>query len=216
MIVSDVINKVFATVNSSCADESEIIDMINEMVSDITRSRDIPLPGLETSRIVSCDGYRVALPFDFSQNMFAASVTGRKVWVCPSMRSLLRRFPSEESVAANNDLYICVSGKSVEVRPFYSGEIKLFYYKSPDEVSSKNEALPLGTEVPLHLQKKLAHSYCCKELYSDIEDGIEGGTPNTIKFENRYESAVDQLRRILKHGQSRPEPLRDNYTFQRI
>lgn len=217
MIVADIVKKVCRTIQTSEFDKEEVIDLINEMVSDITEARNIPIPGFETSQTVACDGTVVMLPYKFSSNLYFASVPdGRKVWVCPSMQSLLRRFPTAESKLVSNDLYVCIRGRKVEVRPKYTGNIELFFYTSPDEVAGDQDFLPFGEDVPKYLQIRLAHAYCCKELSSDIENGLEGPSPNMDRHEVRYERAVLQLKSMLKHGQSRPEPIRDPYTFQRV
>lgn len=217
MKLTTIFERVNRTMNQGCNIEDEILlDLANEMISDVSEDRNIPLPGFEVKRTVACSGTSVKMPSNYSQNLFFAATEGKKVWVCSSMAILLRRYPAENTNPVNGDIYVCVSGKKLEIRPSFTGNIDLHFYSSPSDMSSTDSPLPFGSEVSDGLQKALLHSYCCKELYNDIEDGAEGAQVNTARFEQRYEIAIEKLRRKLKHGQSRPRPVMDEFTSQRI
>jgi hypothetical protein len=65
--------------------------------------------------------------------------------------------------------------------------ITLYYYKNPDEITLVSDLL---SWIPSHLQKPLMVNYLVKELFSQIEEGIDGQTPNTTKYMNFYGQAL--------------------------
>lgn len=53
--------------------------------------------------------------------------------------------------------------------------------------------------LPDHLHKSLLVSYAAKEIFNEIEDGIEGRKINTERYEGKYQQALTALYLGIKH-----------------
>ncbi len=204
---------ILLTVDDPSLDEDIVNSLINEGLRDVAAR--VLLPYLETSDTVSfTDESSIALPVDYDHGLFFAAAGGEKVHIATSMKLLTRRFPSSSfGLPGVNDKYVCARGAVLEIRPVLTSDVVIHYYGIPAPLA-KDTDIPVS--LPTNKQRRLLHSFACKELFSDIEDGMEGRTVNTDKFDRRYEIALVELDRQVKSGQSRPEPIRDVLTSQSL
>jgi hypothetical protein len=68
--------------------------------------------------------------------------------------------------------------------------ITLYYYKHPDAITLVSDP---PEWIPPHLQKPLSLNYLVKEIFAQIEEGVDGNTPNTTKYTNLYNQGLMML-----------------------
>ena len=76
---------------------------------------------------------------------------------------------------------VAVDGKILNFRPIpeEAEDLILHFYAKPKELSA-GDSFP--DYIPAILQKEIFQNYALKEAYLQIEDGIDGVTPNTQKY----------------------------------
>jgi len=67
--------------------------------------------------------------------------------------------------------------------------------------------------LPDHLHKSLLVSYAAKEIFNEIEDGIEGRKINTERYEGKYQQALAVLYRGIKHKSKQVPKVRRHAHF---
>ncbi len=68
--------------------------------------------------------------------------------------------------------------------------VTLHYYRRPVDMVADGDT-PDG--IPLHLQMSLLVNFACWKAYEFIEDGLEGETPNTLKYREFFFAALKTL-----------------------
>lgn len=167
-----------------------------------------PLPDLFTvADVVYVEGedYQ-AMPATFLRNL-ARVEYGNNV---------LRRFDSHRVFMSRNRLTggqpdsYCLVGNNLWIGPVPTNdtELKVFFTAKPPELVSDNDE---PTCIPAHLQQRLLVNYACKEIFSEIEQGLDGGAPNTMKHDMEYQRALTDLERFLGPGDGEPTNVNDDY-----
>ncbi len=204
---------VLKTVQDPSLDTDEVDALINEAIQDVADR--VLLPALETSDDVDfVDEAAALLPDNYNHGLFSATIEGERVHIATTMKILTRRFPVPSQAAPGvYGKYVCARGNMLEVRPPLSGTVNIHFYGTSALLALDAD---IPTCIPVGKQRKLLHAYVCRELFSDIEDGMEGATVNTDKFDRVYERTLVELNKQLKGGQSRPEPIRDVFATRGI
>ena len=208
--LATIIAAVVTTIQDPDVTEDEIKVLINEGYDDV--SGRVLLPLLETSTEVTAvsTDTEVAAPdgMDLDRNIFSCASGDSKpdIKVLSSSGLMIQRYPS---IGIDNEegdvLHVCLSGGKIMYHPVPTDDTVILV-RHHKLVTALNLNTDIPSAIPIKHQKKLLHSYACKELYNDIEDGIEGAMPNVVKFENRYEKALAELELEVQQGQSRPTP----------
>jgi hypothetical protein len=66
--------------------------------------------------------------------------------------------------------------------------------------------------LPSHLHRRLLVNYACKELFSRIEDGMDGKKANTAYHDNEYKTAFSELELWIIPRASEPPEINDTVT----
>jgi len=149
-----------------------------------------PLPNLFTIGTIttSITAAYVNMPVNFHRDLqFVAASTGSEIDIADSFIEFAETYP-----------LLNKSGRISEViehgRKFYyqgiptSAEVvTLHYYRKPVAMVVAADT-PDG--IPDHLQIPLLVNFAAWKSYEYLEDGIEGETPNTIKFKNLFLEAM--------------------------
>jgi len=196
MDVESVITEARDITKEESYDDDWMVKRINMGLQEIASL--FCIPGLSTSATVSAltTGNIVAMPSDFLHSLFLATTE-----TYPNGLSLA---PSLKDLTANAYLYpdtgdvqrVAVEFKSLCYVPIPADAaetITIYYYKNPDAITLVSD---LPAWIPAHLQKPLVLSYLCKEIFTLVEEGIDGQVPNTTKHINLYGQGLMMLQQF--------------------
>ena len=163
------------------------------------------LPDLEHTEDIQTDPRtgRVLLPANFQKNLwFCKSTThNRPIAIDDTVINLFRRYTVLDQTGVVRR--VAVRGRHLHYQrvPSSAETLRLVYYRYPDRLRTRQDK---PTCLPDHLVESLLVNYACKEIYSEIEDGIEGAQVNTDRYSNRFAKAEAELASI-------PEILADRH-----
>lgn len=201
---SALITKVSVLVDDTSLTDS-LGDFINQGVSEIAggmpslldgianplpNSLTPPLPELFTIGPVATSisaGY-VNMPTNFQRDLqLVVSSTGSEIDIADSFIEFTETYPLlnkagkiSEAIEHGRKLYY-------QGIPAVSETVTLHYYRKPIDMVADTDT-PDG--IPEHLHVSLLVNFAAWKSYEHLEDGIEGETPNTIKFKNLFLEAM--------------------------
>jgi hypothetical protein len=152
------------------------------------------LDDLETWETISTDtnASTVALPADYHRGLrFCHSLTtNRRVRVYGGRAQLDRHFNQRDQ--NGRVLGVAPLGRRLYYQriPQSAEELQINYFRYPEPLLTRDQK---PTCLPPHLIEPLLVNYAAKELFSEIEDGIEGPQINTDRYTGRYDKARAQL-----------------------
>lgn len=204
--VEKLIETVARKVDDDGYSDSVIVDFLNDGLLDVA-SR-VLLPVLETDDVVTTvlDENTVALPGDFHRNIFAASpVIGTKIpiRVLNSEGQMKRKYIRLDNSGDVAHVAMHKGQLIYQPIPVIAEEITIFYYRVPDELADDDDTGLAALPPVFH---KMLVDYACQQIFSEIEDGIDGKKVNTLYHEGRYEKFIVELQTFVKDGQSLPDP----------
>jgi hypothetical protein len=145
----------------------------------------------------------IHLPADYMRKLrHCHSIThNRPVEIYGSAVQLFRRFTVLDQ--SGRVIGVAVNGRTLIYQriPASSETLKINYYAYPPRLQTCHDK-PLI--MPWHLAKALLKHYACKEIFSLIEDGIEGAQVNTDRHEKRYEIAKERLWQFIGPEEKSP------------
>jgi len=203
MNVEGVITEVRGIVKDESYDDLWMLERLNMGLTEIAAL--FLIPGLSASDTVSAltTVDHVAMPVDFHHDLYLATTETypNGLVLSPNLKDLI--------VTANHDLTGNVQKVTVEFQTLYyapipseaAETITLYYYMNPTAITLVSD---LPTWIPSHLQKPLMVNYLAKELFSQIEEGVDGNTPNTSKYANFYGQGLMILERFYPRA-SKPK-----------
>ncbi|MCP4493239.1 MAG: hypothetical protein GY820_38945 [Gammaproteobacteria bacterium] len=168
-----------------------------------------PLPDLLSSDTVTAavDARSVALPDEYHRGLFmVVDASGEEVTIKESYIDHLERFPTLETGSTEQ---CCVMGSSLHYAPSEAQDLTVHFYRLPVDMETDDEA----DGIPTHLQERLLVSYAVKEIFGEIEQGIDGNTPNADKWEARYQLALTDLEREIGPEDGRPQYAADDTNY---
>jgi hypothetical protein len=138
----------------------------------------------------------IPLPRDYQRNLrWAHSTThNRQIKIYASTVQLLRWFSMLDQTG--RVIGLAIKGRHLHYQrvPSSSETIRLNYWRYPDRIDMRTEKVEI---LPEHLVEPLLVSYACKEIYEEIEDGLEGEKANTIWYTKKFAEAQGELRIYL-------------------
>jgi hypothetical protein len=152
------------------------------------------LPDLEKFEDVETDPgvNNIPLPRDYQKKLrWAHNVThNREVKVYPSTVQLLRWFSQLDQTG--RIIGIAVKGRSLFYQriPSAAETIRINYWRYPERIDMRTEKVEC---IPEHLVEPLLVSYACREIFSEIEDGLEEEKLNTKHYAIMLTSALKEL-----------------------
>jgi hypothetical protein len=170
----------------------------------------ILLPALETRDTVATsttDSF-VELPEDYMRNLYKVTFEGQtaEVHILSNMRVLLDEWDNDLTRTGGGPVEdVTVMGNYLHYQPIpvVATELTLWYYALPTLLSrydpGGDDTDDTPSAIPAIFQKSLLVNYAAKEIFNEIEDGIESRKVNTERYEAKYQQALSMLYRSIKH-----------------
>lgn len=209
MNVTRLIARVARTVQDGSYSDGDILEYINEGLFAVSGL--LALPELERSALVSTDpdAKHVPLPADYHNHLrFVYSGNRRRsIRIYSNIVRLREERPLQMAVA--------VSGSNLHYypSPAQPEELEIVYHARPEEYI---DDLVQPDHLPSHVGLRVLHAYCCKRIYDEIEDGIDGQKINTLAWEKRYIEAVGELSMFLGPFYTRPVGEMGSFDMMRL
>lgn len=191
----------------------DILELFNDCLFDIAGKHLIP--DLETFADIYTDPNvnHVRVPADYHRNLrYCHSIThNRKRRVYGSKIQLMRWFSNLDQTGPVNG--IAVQGRDLYYQrvPSTAEQLRINYYRYPDRLQSPQDKPAC---IPWHIAKKLLKHYALKELFSEIEDGIEGPQVNTDRHEKRYAAAEAELVDFIGPEEREPQEVSEEINWE--
>jgi len=183
---------------------------INEGIEMVAAA--VLLPDLEISAEITTlsTAVEVDIPdsWGYDRNLYYVSSqsTKKELSIYSSESLFVREYPKFRVQFRKGPIEaITVHSGKLVYYPVAEETLLCKYYKKPALLA---EGTDEPTYIPQHLQYRLLTSYAASEIFSLIEDGIEGPKVNTTFHMTRFENALIQLDEYFRMGRSRPEPIR--------
>ena len=197
---AELITRTSTLVDDSDIDDS-LGDFINQGVSEIAGGMQSvfsdmitpPLPDLFSIDTVTTDtalAY-VNMPDTFQRSLqLAVSARGSEIDIAHSFIDFITTYPALSRVG--NISEVVEHGGKIYYQgiPLVGEILTLHFYRKPVIMISDAD-VPDG--IPEHLQIALLTNFAAWKAYEILEDGIEGETPNTIKFKGLFFDALQTL-----------------------
>jgi hypothetical protein len=204
----DLVDKVRAKVQDDSYSVEQILQLFNQCLVEL--AGDFLLPELETWATIATDptSSTVSLPANYQRNLrFCNSLTqSRRVSVMGSRAQVDRHFIRRDE--SGRVLAVAPLGRQLYYQriPQTAEQLELNFYRYPELLRSREQK---PTCIPPHLVEGLLVNFAAAELYSEIEDGIEGPQVNTTRYTEKYEKAKAQLTVFLGPEERAPVELED-------
>jgi len=152
-----------------------------------------PLPALFVIATVTTDVALafVSMPVTFHRSLqLAVSAKGSEIDIAHSFIDFVTTYPALSRVG--NISEVVEHGGKIYYQgiPLVGEILTLHFYRKPVIMISDAD-VPDG--IPEHLQIALLTNFAAWKAYEILEDGIEGETPNTIKFKGLFFDALQTL-----------------------
>jgi len=195
--------EVLAIVDDGSYTSTDVISYINKALNEI--SGRFLLPELEAEDTVdtTVDQNYSALPSNFQRNLHYcySEDNNREVKVYKSFRLILRSVGVIDQ--AGYVVGVAVRGGNLHYQriPSAAETLQIHYYKNPTVISGVDGS---PSCIPQQLGRALLVNYCCKEIFSLIEEDTDGKKPNTDKYEGKYRVALAELSMFIGDEASLP------------
>ena len=196
------VSEVLKTLSDRSFSDNDVIDKFNECQFEL--AGEFLFPSLERSDDIDTNETNVEdLPDDYMRNLRACfDVTNnRKVKVYGSRVLLDRWFPTLDQtgrvlgVATYQD-----SSLYYQRIPSATTTLRINYFAVPTAITIDERPDLINWQ----LAKPLLKYYALKELFSTMEDGIDGGKVNTNHYSAQYMAARERLFLFLGPPQNEP------------
>lgn len=204
MNTTELVTRVKEVVKDGSFSDSDILGHLNKCLQDVAYEH--CLPGLdetdELSLAVGDDS--VALPDDFSHDLWHVEplTKTKRINIHASLKSLQRIYDDSDTGGTITDA--AQDGVKLHVRPIptRAQDVRVHYYRAPEPlVLADPEATPsipanAPEGIPAHLHDPLLVSYAAWQIYSIIEDGVDGAKVNTNYWQAQYFGALKKLQEL--------------------
>ena len=179
-----------------------------------------PLPDLFTSGTVTltANASNVAMPATYQRGLSRVTVAGEKLKKYDNLQKLLDAYEGRTGAPEAYHL----KGRTLWLLPSPASNttVTLYFYRYPVDMSivayaagppivQAVDTSPDG--IPPELHFKLLVNFGCREIYSDIEQGLEGNTPDTLKHDALYQRALTDLERMIGFEEGEAVNVGDEY-----
>ncbi len=196
MELSLLTDEISSIIQDSFVSDTDIETRINAIVFEIAQGIQVPgelgltapLPELleeNTVDLVST-ARSITLPDNYQRGLFPID----EVSCFDSFAKFIKRYPSMETGEILEA--VVVHGKKLFYYPSLNKTVNILYYRKPEDAIISVEG------IPEHLQRRLIVNGVCKDIFAQIEDGIEGQKVNTNYHTEMFFSAIIELDKFVK------------------
>lgn len=207
-------NRVKRIIQDSSYTDETIDEFINE--GYLRCASLVLLPELEStgSITLSSAAYSVDIPasWDFNRNLFLCvnPTSNTSLQVFTSLALFNKTFPEFKLGIEYGTPKACtISGNTLLYypTPMENVDMQCAFYTN---VSPLVNDADIPDSIPPFMQMPILAAYACKEIFSEIEDGIDGVLINFTKYTRKFEESIFELNDYLRAGQSRVKPARES------
>jgi|WetSurMetagenome_2_1015567.scaffolds.fasta_scaffold23851_3 hypothetical protein len=191
--LADLIEKVELVINDEGYSDSTIASSLNNAMVQIAGGIErvgastltSPLPGLFMidTVVTSTTDYRVLLPDDYQRDVvFASDSYGRELEIFDSFNDYAKTYPLMNQAGSVNALAIKGNYLYYQPVPAVPETITIHYHRLPVDMVVSSD-VPDG--LPVQFRDLLVY-FAIKEFFSVIEDGLDGGSFNYTKWEQKF------------------------------
>lgn len=210
MTTSDIIADVTAKVQDSSFTSAAILALINEARYFIAANVDLPALRTSTEIETTSSDSEADLPDDYHRDIFwvGSEEQGCRIGDRQGDYYNLLTFDEVYPITEGNIEAVCVDGSVLKYRGMADDTLTIKYYKVPTTITDTDDS---PDELPAHLQRPLLSAYCCREIFSSIEDGIEGAKVNTSYWEAQFAKSMGALNAWVSRNKPRePKRIRES------
>jgi len=181
-------------VQDSSYGDSTILGFLNQAINEVAGDPRVLLNDLEDQEDVTTSttlSY-VALPSDYQKNLFRC-YNASKYWpvkVYASLDALYNMFTRLDTGGAIDGVTVVGANLHYQRIPSATETLQLHFYREPTDMDALSDT-PDG--IPSHLQKPLLVNYAAMEIYSEIEQDIQGKKVNTAYYQVKFAEAMVKL-----------------------
>ena len=191
MEVDAIGTEVEGIVQDATYDADWIIRKFNEALTLVATMCRIPGLQAMTTLSVLAGVTSAAMPKTFLHDLYLVTTATypQGVLIAPNLKELVANSDNEQTGPVQ---MVAVDGKILNFRPIpeVAEDLSCHFYSLPKELSA-GDSFP--EYIPSILQKEIFQNYVLKEAYLQIEDGIDGGMPNTQKYSGLTAVAMASL-----------------------
>ena len=183
-------------IQDSSYTDDDFVDLINVCIGEIASTEALPFLVKHADITVDEGSFTVALPGDYHSNLLRVQnlETKREIRV----RTLSEALEIYPDLNETGEVVLAApqGGSTLLVRrtPTADTQLRVWYHQQPEIIEDKEDEVHC---IPKHLQLPLFVNYVCAQIYSEIEDGVEGRNINTQFYTSKYFQARADLREHL-------------------
>lgn len=203
MEITEILSRIEQKIQDESYDRLDLLNKVNEGLGEIAAR--VQLPDLITNDKVTCeaDTSSVSLPDDYFGYLIAAynKDTKQSLTILDSLVKLKRSFPGLDQTGSVTHCVAKGSTLFFQGCPSSSEDVKLFYCSKPALFSASGDPLVYDPEeityIPEHFQAKLLVTYAVKEVFNEIEDGLEDKKINWNTYNKLFEENLAKMTEFL-------------------
>jgi len=186
-------------VQDSSFDGTQTRRLINRAIQSIAGAVDLPELVKTDTVLTTGSSSSASLPAAYMKGLFfvGSANQNRRIGDRIGYRSynrFLRRWPDPALDKAGPIVDVAVKGTSLVYQPCVADTLTLQFYRKPAALTGASDSVEA---IPAHLQEGLIVNFVCREIYSRIEDGVEGKKVNTAYHAALYNQALSDLRDFI-------------------
>lgn len=191
----ELVQAVSSALQDPSYESEDILNRINQGLIFLATQR--PLPQLQVSSVVSSvpgQDY-VPMPDDFYNRLFAAYNQTKKIEcvICYTRKTLDGIYAGINSEEGDIQYVVDEGGfLYYKLVPVQSQDIKLTYYTKPAKIEEYDDSIPYCIPKGLHHQTLVM--YALWDIFTEIEDGLEGQKINTNYYGNQFATGLEMLK----------------------
>lgn len=190
--------------------QTMLLPMLNEALLHVAFRHPLSLLE-EKASVVSIPGQEwVEMPDDYHSFLFHAynQTTNSPCRVCYTRQTLNRMYSNEPTQTGSIESVVVEADKLFYKRiPETPQTLIIDYYISPEELTDDMGSAPEC--IPAALHHKLLVDQVLLNVYSEIEDGVDGQKVNTLYHQREFDYGMELLRRYM------PDVSRPRHYFPR-
>jgi hypothetical protein len=206
--LTDTTHSLTDIVLDKCQDDSydwqRVIDLFDTCLLEL--AGEFLFPDLEDHADIETDPGvdHVRMPANFHRKLrYCHSLShNRKIRVYGSTIQLYRQYSKIDQSGVVRGVALRGRDLFYQRIPASAETLRLNFYRHPERLLSRYEK---PTIMPYNLARSLLVHYACREIFDEIEDGLEGEKTNTKYHDRKYEQAKVKLDAFLGPEEREPQ-----------